>query len=109
MRISDWSSDVCSSDLLLFAANGAAFIGLAAEHHLGAIVVSPGRHRIAAGRMGDGQLQLVPAVAAPGITTLGIKAPGQGLAGGLTGPRRIMQRHFDTGRASCRVSVVQYV
>src|SRR3546814_18906382 len=44
--------------------------------------------------MGDGQLQLVPAVAAPGITTLGIKAPGQGLAGGLTGPRRIMQRHF---------------
>src|SRR3546814_6849361 len=40
MRISDWSSDVCSSDLFPDAVNGSDFPGIAAAaafHHLGRV------------------------------------------------------------------------
>src|SRR3546814_15268677 len=115
MRISDWSSDVCSSDLLIVA-HAATAVGLAAALPL-LIVASPGAgpsagnavlpyvvavavalaflelHRhilrgLHAGDLGEALvILLLPVLAAGAIWTFGIQI----------------------GRASCREGVCQYV
>src|SRR3546814_6133140 len=79
MRISDWSSDVCSSDLAarLAGGGGADFRDLPAPHAAAAQIAAV--HRLPGGRVSD------PAV---GVTiTVAV----------------------EIGRASCRARVCQYV
>src|SRR3546814_2536720 len=83
MRISDWSSDVCSSDLSAAAAGAVA-----------GTLRRLARHRLPPARARRGGDRLPGAV-----------ARGRGCAG-RRGPRR---RHGEIGRASCRERVCQYV
>src|SRR3546814_2104117 len=85
MRISDWSSDVCSSDLLTGRED--------ADHHMAAVR----RPEVVAERAED-----VVAVTGPLVAVhLGFREVAQ-----VSGGR---QRHVQIGRASCRERVCQYV
>src|SRR3546814_5315780 len=83
MRISDWSSDVCSSDLPAPAADPARIAGRAAPQ-------AGGRKTIVTAKWWD----------AKGPRTIELGAKGQAeLTGGF----------MEIGRASCRERVCQYV
>src|SRR3546814_16772707 len=87
MRISDWSSDVCSSDLALSGANGGLAVTL--EYDAGATVEG------GADRMSEQFAALLGAV---------LGAPDSELDDpDIVGPRE------QIGRASCRERVCQYV
>src|SRR3546814_17368784 len=120
MRISDWSSDVCSSDLLDSAQNPATIIGaqespgleafaalgLAAFHHLaagiGGVVERAPAH-------GDGSI--VDAVFVPGFRQVALfeshllDMVGQALAR----QRREFAAEIEIGRATCRDRGCKYV
>src|SRR3546814_7275577 len=104
MRISDWSSDVCSSDLVL------AVLGQRHVHVHARTVVTDDRLRHEGRRlaelMGDvlhDVLQLQDFVSLLGQRT----ELDADLA--LAGSRDFMMVHFEIGRASCRERVCQYV
>src|SRR3546814_10571093 len=63
MRISDWSSDVCSSDLTPDSAGTMTAIATGVKTHIGAIGVSAGRHNDCAQSL-DHRLQSWLALAA---------------------------------------------
>src|SRR3546814_1875191 len=66
MRISDWSSDVCSSDLRVDAADQRALLARARQQRLGLDVRRGAGHaRIGAG-LGDGDLPVLHRLAAGG-------------------------------------------
>src|SRR3546814_20714653 len=81
MRISDWSSDVCSSDL-------------AAQHKRSADQGSQGLHGRPAYRPAGGQ---------------GFDPGGRPADGGQGDLRRSVPARYQIGRASCRETVCQYV
>src|SRR3546814_18643226 len=107
MRISDWSSDVCSSDLLSFGQVVAqvlaqrGLVGAVVEHVVGdlegvaqreAVVVQPCLHR----RIGAGQQRAQPG--------------GRGEQHrGLAFDHAQVGGFVQIGRASCRERVCQYV
>src|SRR3546814_7979415 len=91
MRISDWSSDVCSSDLPLFASRLAAA-------------------RIRATTLEHYELQALSAIAAggsPGLAASVMKIVGTELSQHLT--ELALDAAGEIGRASCRERVCQYV
>src|SRR3546814_9974387 len=120
MRISDWSSDVCSSDLHLIVVSSLA----AREPHLSSYAASKRAGEIAAREVFAGRLTIVrPSVIyGPGDReTLAIfKLAGQTLVPSVgKGTGRIALIHvsdaadvlaaLQIGRASCRERVCQYV
>src|SRR3546814_5592731 len=97
MRISDWSSDVCSSDLLAEIVGRARSEDIVAELRL-----AHRGHELAQDHRFEGFGRLAQAaVAAAGQR----RCRGRGHAGGGDGRRR----HHKIGRASCRERVWQYV
>src|SRR3546814_13021971 len=84
MRISDWSSDVCSSDLVLVTICSVAVFAAAVAQARGGLLAQPS--------MAPG-LAIVATVAAVG----GLLLVDRGV------------RHGKIGRASCRDRVCQYV
>src|SRR3546814_17512140 len=90
MRISDWSSDVCSSDLFLIAAPGAT---LAETEILAACRASLARYKVPVRAL---VIDTLPSIASPN----GVKIQRGRL-------REMAQRQI--GRASCRERVGQYV
>src|SRR3546814_8729818 len=102
MRISDWSSDVCSSDLLLRVEGLHTYYGRA--HILADLALEAGRGEVVVllGRNGAGKsttmksvIGLVPA--AKGTVTFEDKRIDR------------MPSYREIGRASCRERVCQYV
>src|SRR3546814_15298966 len=94
MRISDWSSDVCSSDLLNLS-DTALFMsvvilgGVALQWPLGRLSDRFDRHRVIVG------------------TLVGVTATSLAIA--LTGAPGLLLMGLEIGRASCRERVGQYV
>src|SRR3546814_12377933 len=103
MRISDWSSDVCSSDLLVVLEDGQSQ-GVAVDDG----TIAAGIVVVAAegdgGRAGDAADMDVEA-GLGGLRLAGDVAFRIDLGGG----RRDMHREVEIGRASCRERVCQYV
>src|SRR3546814_9966210 len=128
MRISDWSSDVCSSDLAALSplTVGAQELRLTAENRRSLIltvynqnlglVSETRRVELPAGEtvlaLEDVSSQLQPEtvlLAAPGLRVIE-----QSLAGDLLTPQRLLEASLGEtvqkiGRASCRDRVCQYV
>src|SRR3546814_14663441 len=111
MRISDWSSDVCSSDLVEGLAQGLTQVGIVIDqHHLNPVIDG---HTL---RSSDG-CRLTPG--APARNFRVIRAPPSlWLANDSSPPKariRVSQiaspkpRPCEIGRASCRERVCQYV
>src|SRR3546814_16761048 len=81
MRISDWSSDVCSSDLIDFrrAIEGNAVARVGDEHQFARRIGDPRRHRIAVARVEvgavDRQCEVKGNLLALGGETLARKRP----------------------------------
>src|SRR3546814_18539408 len=111
MRISDWSSDVCSSDLGGLAADLVLGLGLVRED---VALVEPHLHADAAGGrtglaeavvdVGPQRVQRYPTFAVP----LGAGHLGAAEAAGALDPDAEGAR-LQLGRASCRERVCQYV
>src|SRR3546814_4372059 len=117
MRISDWSSDVCSSDLEVHAVElqlahqevQAGFLELADERCPGggqlagrdAVVV--GRAGAAVGLVQIGQAQQLPDDVIQLLVQVDVGPPQSAQ------PRHARLQHDQIGRASCRERVCQYV
>src|SRR3546814_21061394 len=101
MRISDWSSDVCSSDLDGIDARGHAGRAHGRHHRLGAGLVLRAEKDA-------GELLLMLAVAGPAVDHR--LDPGAGAGERFAGEAhgRISFRRSKIGRASCRERVCQY-
>src|SRR3546814_4718248 len=95
MRISDWSSDVCSSDLL-----GERRREIAVDAHdlAGRAHLQP-KHRIDAGETGEGKNRFLYGDMAK-VAVIDLKVP-EG--------RERLSGHHEIGRAACRERVCQYV
>src|SRR3546814_11659655 len=107
MRMSDWSSDVCSSDLTTSAAADVVDVGEGGIEH--ALVFVPQRQ--APGAVEDvlaGGQKFVAEVIVLGHQARGVAAErdhaGAGARGDVDGRLRL-----EIGRASCRERVCQYV
>src|SRR3546814_13479795 len=114
MRISDWSSDVCSSDLTVAEATGVAtdlVRGLRVLKGIGAEPVAGARYRVLSGRARDASVRSTSTYGAmAGLT--------EGLAGLFLAAVALVAGHRalsgditigEIGRASCRERVCQYV
>src|SRR3546814_17710562 len=107
MRISDWSSDVCSSDLPA----GIAPLSIRSDHHLplqqSDRIDTAGNVDLEAGaRGGDRTAGRVDDERTQGVVLhLEIDLPSQQGQAALTAP----VLHLEIGRASCRERVCQYV
>src|SRR3546814_15696551 len=116
MRISDWSSDVCSSDLLGFLEGDvlARHRIVLAELQLlrGGAGVLLG-DVVVAGVGGANQLDQNSVLLGHGLTSIAGgsrgRAPPYWLAGGCQASARGLQDWLKIGRASCRARVCQYV
>src|SRR3546814_15467799 len=107
MRISDWSSDVCSSDLGLGAGSRPEVGRAAAEESIAQVEEAlDGAHMcfVAAGLGGGTGTGAAPVIAKAardrGILTVGVVTKPFTCEG---------QRRMQIGRASCRERVCQYV
>src|SRR3546814_11808737 len=97
MRISDWSSDVCSSDLRPVRGEGCYLIGERGERYLD---FASG---IAVNLLGHGHPRLVKAIADQAATLMHTSNLYGMPLGEKFAPR------LEIGRASCRERVCQYV
>src|SRR3546814_13184328 len=106
MRISDWSSDVCSSDLVAGKENDIAIVGTQLDFRVG-VIISAFALKLDGERLidffrhgrGRGDARLNEISHDPAI--------GDDLS--LIFGQRIFGRKTKIGRASCRESVCQYV
>src|SRR3546814_4987477 len=89
MRISDWSSDVCSSDLTVIVTGGGSGIGRCTAHELASL----GAHVVITGRKAE-KLD---------TTAAEIREDGGSVSS------LIFDIRDELGRASCRERVCQYV
>src|SRR3546814_13108209 len=113
MRISDWSSDVCSSDLkadlaAVVPAEGGGELAVSdgdAVEALQEIDMEEGAAELAVGDALEPDVLLALRHLADAV----VLDPAQGLAGDLA--RRVLLARLDEeiGRASCRARVCQYV
>src|SRR3546814_15908225 len=102
MRISDWSSDVCSSDLLLASLSSIATqkaASLPAKAGVGGETRPRGPAPVAGGTAGRNEVE-------PPERSEGLPQAASGLAGSAARNRLIGS---EIGRASCREGVWQYV
>src|SRR3546814_15666951 len=101
MRISDWSSDVCSSDLVRSAGTGPIFIVTGARRRIemGFLVLSGMLSSLISGMFEDGNYRAI----GRDISILG-ELPW--LNHGTSDSKRVSAK---IGRASCRERVCQYV
>src|SRR3546814_17681250 len=96
MRISDWSSDVCSSDLPGLATDGPELVGW---HQLVGGIQGPQVH-----------FDFVGAASEDGGTAAGTEKPPGVVACFAVDRHRILREHRgQIGRASCRERVCPYV
>src|SRR3546814_4364646 len=93
MRISDWSSDVCSSDLVNYSASKAGVIGAAK-----ALAVELGKRRITVNCVAPGLID---------TDMLDAELPIEEMLKMV--PAQRMGTPEEIGRASCRERVCQYV
>src|SRR3546814_1777809 len=109
MRISDWSSDVCSSDLAHSLGEGAAANTYLAVEKILAIALRTGAKAI---HPGYGFLSenaaFAEACEAAGIAFVG-PTPEQLRVFGLKHTARALAKQREIGRASCRERVCTYV
>src|SRR3546814_3180635 len=105
MRISDWSSDVCSSDLAVALGVGdvAGAAAPRAVHHLADLARALGAH---------GPDHLVDLIALVDVEGEGVPTPaalGERLARRSLSGEVVDRVEGEIGRASCRERVCQYV
>src|SRR3546814_8121189 len=102
MRISDWSSDVCSSDLATLITGGAGYIG----SHTVLALRQAGRRVVVLDDLSTGNRRVVP----DDVAFVAGDAGDRDLVASLIaaqGVDSVIQ--FEVGRASCRERVCQYV
>src|SRR3546814_19183516 len=103
MRISDWSSDVCSSDLLILGLAGAGLaLGLGLSYLVGRSITAPLNRTVTAlEELGEGHSDTIVAID-ESRTEIGR------LTRAFNQFRALMQEQEQIGRASCRERVCQY-
>src|SRR3546814_15334476 len=123
MRISDWSSDVCSSDLASASSAATDQTPVSIVHNAdGTVTVTPRTPSTSASLDELVQAQVVPAELDPELKCLAgavyFESKGETLAGQLAVARVVINRSqsgdfpdsiCEIGRASCRARVCTYV
>src|SRR3546814_14338720 len=123
MRISDWSSDVCSSDLVLVVTLKYVLLILRADHHGegGILALASLASRSTRNRKLRGALLLIGVCGATLFYGDGVITPAISVVGAMEGLEVVapsLDRYvvsgslvilIEIGRASCRERVCQYV